>query len=404
MRAILIFLAILFSVETFAEEEFISFRSNGDPLFGTFSYPDKEGPFPLVFMIHGAGSIDRDHSIPLTEDYIDCIFPELYNQLVTPFKDIEEQLVKNGIAVYRFDKRTHLYDNSPELRPGTFIKDAVNGLKRLKEEAIIDDENLFVLGFEQGGNFTPHVAQEVENVEGIINLATPARPIDTVAAEQLRWFQFLCENPEEGDKLAESFYSKMQQIRKKEAKEDEIFDGHYVPFWEKWIALTDTTMEDFEHSDISGLFLSGQTDYHIPLEDNFEQFRANLSPEQYDFFSLEGLNHFFTPFDQPKAAEQVGDTISAWIDEQGGLAASIRKKDPPKEVKINFESDKISIQALAPIHKTELLTATGKSIDEHFPQKETFEIKKSKLRAGVPYLLRIFTSEKAYSTRFLITS
>ena len=65
---------------------------NGE-LPGTLTMPEGEGPFPAVVLIHGSGPNDRDESIGTLK----------------PFRDIAESLANQGIAVYRFDKRTLVY-------------------------------------------------------------------------------------------------------------------------------------------------------------------------------------------------------------------------------------------------------------------------------------------------------
>jgi hypothetical protein len=60
-------------------------------LSGLLAVPAGDGPFPAVVLVHGSGPYDGDETIGPNR----------------PFKDLSDGLAQKGIAVLRYEKRTH---------------------------------------------------------------------------------------------------------------------------------------------------------------------------------------------------------------------------------------------------------------------------------------------------------
>lgn len=144
---------------------------------GTLTLPKGDGPFPAVVLIHGSGPNDRDETIYENK----------------PFRDIAQTLAQNGIAVYRYDKRTYVYgkdmvsDVSLTLNEETVI-DAAEAVRLLKTREEIDADRVFVLGHSLGGQALPRIHAALTSVEnsaaGYIFLAAPARNLAIITREQ----------------------------------------------------------------------------------------------------------------------------------------------------------------------------------------------------------------------------
>ena len=144
---------------------------------GTLLIPKGEGPFPAVVLVQGSGPSDRDETV----------------MNLKPFRDLAEGLAAQGVAVYRFDKRTYVYGEEMAAdTQGTLvdesIEDAVNAVQLLARQDRIDPARIWVLGHSLGGNAVPAIARSLREQPvdacGFILMAASPRPRDVLIREQ----------------------------------------------------------------------------------------------------------------------------------------------------------------------------------------------------------------------------
>jgi dienelactone hydrolase len=155
----------------FAERE-LRVGDGARALPATLAMPKGAGPFPAVVLVHGSGPQDRDETIGANR----------------PFLDLARGLAARGVAVLRYEKRSHA-------RPQDFAggvtldaettDDAVAAVAALRREAGIDPERIAVFGHSQGGMLGPRIARR-SGASGAILLAAPARPLLDLLLEQNR--------------------------------------------------------------------------------------------------------------------------------------------------------------------------------------------------------------------------
>ncbi|WP_340199289.1 alpha/beta hydrolase [Ascidiimonas sp. W6] len=127
-------LSILLCVCSIAEgqdliSEEISLFNGNISLPGTLSYQKTEGKIPLAIFIHGSGNIDRNGNqagVNVQANYI---------------KMLADSLNKNGIAFYRYDKRTANPANKP------FIN------KTISFDDLVDDARVALTHFQGDSRF-----------------------------------------------------------------------------------------------------------------------------------------------------------------------------------------------------------------------------------------------------------
>jgi uncharacterized protein len=144
------------------------------PLGGTITIPKGKGPFSAAVLVQGTGATDRDENI--------------YND--HPFKDIAEGLSSNGIAVLRYDKRTHVYPTLMRYVSvnNEFIDDAVAAVGLLKQQPEVDPTRVFVIGHSLGAMLAPEIAVQAK-AAGVIMLSPLGLPLPDVLVRQDRYLE-----------------------------------------------------------------------------------------------------------------------------------------------------------------------------------------------------------------------
>ena len=260
---------------------------NGE-LPGTLTIPKGDGPFPGVILVHGSGPNNRDE--------------EIMN--VRPFRELAEGLAENGIAVYRYDKRTFVYgaelasDRQVTLMEET-VKDAVTAVQIVSAQDKIDPSKIVVLGHSLGAMSIPAIdgllREEPVKAAGYVFMAPPARHLDELMREQYEFLLSLQpeiseEQKEEQDKL----FSELDRLKYLESlPDDEMIAGAFVPYW-KWLYAYDP-LKEADSIEVPCLILQGEEDYQVTMEDYHIWEDAVGKRSNWKLISYGGLVHAFVP-------------------------------------------------------------------------------------------------------------
>ena len=262
---------------------------------GILTMPKGDGPFPAVILIQGSGASDKDEAV----------------MGLRPFRDIAEGLAEQGIAVYRFDKRTYVYgmamaDNRRITLMDESIDDAVNAVQLLAKQEKIDPERIFVLGHSLGGNAIPAIARELKKQPadscGFIMMAASPRPLEELAREQNEFLYSLMPEETEEQKAEKEAY--LAEIEKTFSDLDKLKDldsltdddtvlGIWKSYW-KWLADYDILQATKEITQ-PVLLLQGEEDYQVTMED-FSIWQEALGDKaNWKMVAYPGLVHVFIP-------------------------------------------------------------------------------------------------------------
>ena len=262
---------------------------------GILTMPKGDGPFPAVVLIQGSGASDKDEAV----------------MGLRPFRDIAEGLAEQGIAVYRFDKRTYVYgtamaDNRRITLMDESIDDAVNAVQLLAKQEKIDPERIFVLGHSLGGNAIPAIARELKkqpaDSRGFIMMAASPRPLEELAREQNEFLYSLMPEETEEQKAEKEAY--LAEIEKTFSDLDKLKDldsltdddtvlGIWKSYW-KWLADYDILQAAKEITQ-PVLLLQGEEDYQVTMED-FSIWQEALGDKaNWKMVAYPGLVHVFIP-------------------------------------------------------------------------------------------------------------
>lgn len=142
-------------------EQEVTFENKKDvvTLAGTLTLPKSKGPHPAVLLITGSGPQDRDETIVGHK----------------PFAVLADYLVRQGIAVLRFDDRG--VDKSAGVysmcTSEDFATDALAGVEFLKGRKEIDSHKIGLIGHSEGGIIASMVAVRSSDVAFIVLMASP---------------------------------------------------------------------------------------------------------------------------------------------------------------------------------------------------------------------------------------
>lgn len=155
--------------------EKISVVTDKFKLPGKLTLPLSDAKAPGLVLVHGSGPHDADETIGPNHT----------------FKDIAEGLATRGVAVLRYEKRTHKYGASMTPADVTLnfevIDDAVSAVALLREHARIDPARVFVLGHSLGGTCAPLIAARDPKIAGIISLSGTPRSLLDLIEEQFEY-------------------------------------------------------------------------------------------------------------------------------------------------------------------------------------------------------------------------
>jgi dienelactone hydrolase len=283
---------------------------------GTLTLPKGKGPFPAVVLVQGSGPNDEDETIGPNK----------------PFKDLAWGLASHGIAVLRYEKRTHKYGLGSSADPARLtvndevVDDARSAVALLAGRPEIDSPRIFVLGHSLGGVMAPRIATGDASIAGIILMAGAITPIERLALDQVR---LIAERehvpPAEANPRIAAVEASVREIESPSLKMGTTvnFLGAKVPA-SYWLSL-----RNYHPGRVAAalripiLVLQGGRDYQVPPSE-FALWKKALAGHKNATFQLyPALNHIFVAGTGPSIPSEylkpghvdgeVIDAIATWI-------------------------------------------------------------------------------------------
>ena len=238
---------------------------------GTLTLPENIENPPLVILIQGSGSTDRDGNQMMMKN--------------DASKKITHQLAENGIASYRFDKRIFKMNKfkikEEDLRFEDFVTDVNSILAYFKADKKFN--KIILAGHSEGSLIGMLAAQQGANA--FISLAGPGRSIDKIIVEQLaKQSQELAENARQAlDEIIETGgtvnYSPFLES---------IFRPSVQPYIASWMKY-DPALE-IAKLEIPILIINGSFDLQV---DTTDAEILNTAAPNSQLVILKNMNHIF---------------------------------------------------------------------------------------------------------------
>ena len=283
---------------------------------GILSLPKNKEKPPLVIIVGGSGPTAMDANSGPNK----------------PYKDLAWALASQGVAVYRYNKRTFNKDNISMKRASKlglkeeYVDDLNALVNYFSKSDKIDARRIYILGHSQGGFMLPYFAKENgKKVKGYISLAGNFSTIADMLPYQFRFLKSL--NPDStAAKAYDAFIAKADYMqRNKESskvEKDSMVTGMTLYY------LKDMEMHQPQKlinylADKPVLFIQGGRDYQVPPTE-LEKWKASFKDKCCaEFKTFDKLNHVMMEGEGPpnpaeyntpaNIPEYVPAFISDWV-------------------------------------------------------------------------------------------
>ncbi|MBT8327986.1 MAG: DUF3887 domain-containing protein [Bacteroidia bacterium] len=293
----------------------INFLSHSYNISGELMLPITCNNCPVVILVHGSGPNDKDETIGPNK----------------VFKDLALGLAANGIATFRYNKRSNLY---PETIKGQFdiydetINDAISAYHTLSSDTSLRLGKTVMLGHSLGAYSMPLIADSLKEIDGAILFSSNARRLEDLIEYQMHyltnWDDILTKEEVE---IVELNTARAEDIRTNNYT-DTTSAENLLAYWPGtfWKGIdTYNPVEQVKSNTTTPFFImQGEKDYQITMVD-FELWTEGVGKQNnVRLKSYPNLTHLFTPTESDKPGpndyflptnvdEEVVKDIAEWV-------------------------------------------------------------------------------------------
>jgi len=278
---------------------------------GTLTIPRGPGPFPAVVLVHGSGPNDADETIGG----------------IKVFKDLAVGLASRGIAVLRYDKRTHVQPTGVRTQKEEVDDAAHAAVTLLRSSSSIDRKRIVLLGHSQGGYLAPRIAKADPAIRALIILAGSTRSLEDSIIAQLKYLATLTPGDDQLRTLLGQAEKFKQTVESPALKPDEPVE---LPTGGTITGAYFLEVRDYHPEKVAAQLsipiavVQGERDYQVTVADDFAAWKAALGKRKtVAFLTYPDANHAFvagtgpaTPAEYSKPGhveDKVIDDLATWI-------------------------------------------------------------------------------------------
>lgn len=249
----------------------LNLKNDSITLPGTLSFSKNLDQQALVIFVHGSGNVDRNgnQAGAIKANYI---------------QQLAEALNQNGIAFYRYDKRTATNENMKYLMQGVsfldFVEDVQMAVEHFKDDSRFS--SIVLIGHSQGSLMGMLALSD--DVDKYISIAGPASRIDEIMTKQIR--------KQNGDSLASIVASHFKELKTTGAIKNvnpmlfQLFNPQNQPFFKSWMVYD--SKEEIKKINIPTLIVNGTKDLQVPVEEAYALQKAQPDAE---LEVIKNMNH-----------------------------------------------------------------------------------------------------------------
>lgn len=264
-----------------------------------------KGKVPLLILGHGSGPNDRDESIGPNK----------------VFRDLAYGLAAQGIATYRFDKRSLIYGArmAKDLDSFTVWEECVSDLIYMVDTFSQDDRfsGVSVLGHSLSAFLIPRIAANAKYLKSGIIMAGPARPLEVLLLEQYKYLQSIDSNGDDWLRPIKELEESIEYLHSEDF--DANTDGSLLPLslpGAYWYDLKDyDPIAVAKKLKTPFLVLQGEKDYQVLMTD-YNLWKSGLKKKRRNkFHSYPNLGHgMFKGSDDPGPSQyEVQDNVELQV-------------------------------------------------------------------------------------------
>jgi hypothetical protein len=271
------------SAKAQVKSEEILIKNDSIELPGTLTYSDKDTN--LIIWVHGSGNVDRNGNqagLNVGADYI---------------KQFRENINKEGIAFFSYDKRTANMKNMKFLIKKLSFDDLVADVKKVITHFRKDHrfKKITLVGHSQGSLVAMLASKDADKY---VSLAGPSKSIDVTIIDQVTK-----QSADLGKTTAAHFKELKETGDIKEVNPMllSIFAKPNLPFFRSWIKYIPT--EEIKKVNTPTLIINGDKDIQVPVEDA-KQLQASKKDSALKI--IKNMNHVI------KHIEKDADNLSSY--------------------------------------------------------------------------------------------
>jgi len=391
------FLLLATFISSTAQDKTIDIEVNGLSLCGALRIPARVSldtcltqndtcyvcdTMPVVIMIHDEGRWNFNGNILVTGGAQSCLNPDLVGRTLAIFKDLADEFDYNGIASFRYCKRTFLYGSNVldpiTQSPRDYISDAAGVVESVK--TILDSlgipAKIYLLGHGQGGHLLPEITDSLTTdvIDGYISINSSAVGVDTTRAEYIELLFDKClQLPSQSKAAYDTVLNTYGDIRQMKfphttkvistLPNGQKLELGYPYFSESWMDITDKFLDKYNSYNKRSLFIHGDKDQFInPINLLLFEERTTLDDAQYVYAN--GVKHLMVEANNSKVSPAVYNPIIEWLKMECDTFTNIttHNDDIVSETPFIWDSGNKILKITEDLEWIELISISGQSL------------------------------------------